>query len=648
MNKKTALFCLLILISITGISQVPGSPPLGISYQAIARNFITNSVIINKDINVKFEIIDKFNNVVLYEETTNKKTNLFGLFTHQIGTGNFNPIYGSFSNIDWTKPSIQLSVSIDTLLNGNYVHVNNSQFVSVPYAFYAAKAELNLTGKDGYTIYYNGATSKWDTTSALLVNKGAWGDVTIPYKANIKRLQINNTYTLPINPGNPGDILTYGNSNAVSWAPPAAPTGLWKIGGNAGTSPGTGTNQHFVGTSDAADLVLASNQNERVRLLANGRIGIGTSNPSNKLEISFQDLVNTRFTGIGNGNIVQLYNERWNRLTFLHKDDSAFIASNTSNKVFLFDNSNMEEGKMHLYTDERMSLKADTFWFEKSLNSASQHARVNVRGIVNTDSLRVYGANSTKTNWVLSNDGTGKVKWTDPVIFADHLGNHIMQKNLNTNSFWLSGDGNASGIFIKSDGKVGVGLNNPTSVLTINGDAEVKAGYDFRYEKPKQHYYSIDATAFKEINISTPASLSSPLQFTGISGEIAAFTTPAAVVGYLIAPVHLPDGAIINSISMYCYDADASNDLTVNFFRSQNLNPLNSVITEASVQTTGSQGSVSAPQLRTITATLSPPLIIDNQNNSYKVGISFDVKGKGAAELGVRRVVINYSVSVTD
>lgn len=46
----------------------------------------------------------------------------------------------------------------------------------------------------------------------------------------------------------------------------------WKTSGNAGTTPGTGTNQNYLGTADAQDLVVATNGTERFRISSDGRI----------------------------------------------------------------------------------------------------------------------------------------------------------------------------------------------------------------------------------------------------------------------------------------------------------------------------------------------------------------------------------------
>jgi hypothetical protein len=54
----------------------------------------------------------------------------------------------------------------------------------------------------------------------------------------------------------------------------------WSLTGNAGTTAGT----NFVGTTDAQALVFKTNSTEAMRILANGKVGIGTSTPITTFE----------------------------------------------------------------------------------------------------------------------------------------------------------------------------------------------------------------------------------------------------------------------------------------------------------------------------------------------------------------------------
>ena len=77
------------------------------------------------------------------------------------------------------------------------------------------------------------------------------------------------------------------NTIEVNTGTPAAPTwtnsiGGWGLTGNAGTAPAT----NFIGTTDAQPLVLRTNNTEQVRVLTDGKVGIGTTTPAHKLSLS--------------------------------------------------------------------------------------------------------------------------------------------------------------------------------------------------------------------------------------------------------------------------------------------------------------------------------------------------------------------------
>lgn len=62
----------------------------------------------------------------------------------------------------------------------------------------------------------------------------------------------------------------------------AVAAGTWNLTGNAVTNPAS----NFVGTTDNQHLVFRTNNVERVRILSNGRVGIGTNSPNQTLEVN--------------------------------------------------------------------------------------------------------------------------------------------------------------------------------------------------------------------------------------------------------------------------------------------------------------------------------------------------------------------------
>ncbi len=62
----------------------------------------------------------------------------------------------------------------------------------------------------------------------------------------------------------------------------ATATSNWSLSGNAGTDPSA----NFIGTVDGQPLVMRTNNNEAMRIDASGNIGIGTNNPTAKLNVN--------------------------------------------------------------------------------------------------------------------------------------------------------------------------------------------------------------------------------------------------------------------------------------------------------------------------------------------------------------------------
>lgn len=68
----------------------------------------------------------------------------------------------------------------------------------------------------------------------------------------------------------------------------------WALTGNDSTIAGT----NFIGTTDSVDFVVKTNNTEKMRVVANGNVGIGTS-PTAKLDIAGQVKITDGFQGLG-------------------------------------------------------------------------------------------------------------------------------------------------------------------------------------------------------------------------------------------------------------------------------------------------------------------------------------------------------------
>jgi hypothetical protein len=99
------------------------------------------------------------------------------------------------------------------------------------------------------------------------------------------------TLQLPATAGVAGQALTIQNVSGSTATLEWRNSSFWELTGTAITTGGTAANEQYLGTSNAQDLVLASNASEGIRLVgvagpAQGFIGIGTAAPKAPVDIA--------------------------------------------------------------------------------------------------------------------------------------------------------------------------------------------------------------------------------------------------------------------------------------------------------------------------------------------------------------------------
>ena len=134
--KRFITFITVLVLALLTMAQAPQK----MNFQALVRD-ASNELVKNKQVTVMVSVTNA-SNVAVYSETQTVTTNGNGVATMVIGEGT--PTKGTFSAIDWANGSYFLQTSID-LGGGASALSSISPLLSVPYALYAEKANVDLS-----------------------------------------------------------------------------------------------------------------------------------------------------------------------------------------------------------------------------------------------------------------------------------------------------------------------------------------------------------------------------------------------------------------------------------------------------------------------------------------------------------------------
>jgi len=133
-------FSLLLLLTVFFIGSVfAQNTPRGMKYQAVARD-LKGEVLANSKIDLRINLLGGKSGKqdAFYSEVHSVVTNQLGLFTLVIGEGK--KVNGDFETIPWGTTDIWMEIQIKTRGNADFTSISNSQLLAVPYAYYAVTA----------------------------------------------------------------------------------------------------------------------------------------------------------------------------------------------------------------------------------------------------------------------------------------------------------------------------------------------------------------------------------------------------------------------------------------------------------------------------------------------------------------------------
>ena len=137
--KKIYTIILTLILTVSAFAQAPQK----MSYQAVVRDG-SGSLIQSHAVGMRIQILQTSEfGAAVYVETHSTTTNVNGLVTLEIGSGNV--VFGAFAGINWAAGPYFIKTETDPTGGTSYSITGTSQLLSVPYALYAKTAD-NVTG----------------------------------------------------------------------------------------------------------------------------------------------------------------------------------------------------------------------------------------------------------------------------------------------------------------------------------------------------------------------------------------------------------------------------------------------------------------------------------------------------------------------
>jgi hypothetical protein len=258
----------------------------------------------------------------------------------------------------------------------------------------------------------------------------------------------------------------------------------WSLTGNAGTNP----SNNFLGTTDSKALVLRTNNLERLRVLAGGKIGIGTKNPTAYLHLfGTMQIENNSGTAYDE----PLLTLRTNLTGTPTNPVIAFKGEDTLYAIMGYDFSTRDV----VFSTQFAGLSPDLIINHDNgfvgLNTKTPQERLHVMGnqildgdLTMASTLGKGDINFTtdQQNIAFSNPGASPsamiYMFNSPTVNKRMVLSHSaafsnwgLQYDDKDDQFDFLGAGSSKLSIDLSDGAVGVGIQNPTEKFEVNGNA---------------------------------------------------------------------------------------------------------------------------------------------------------------------------------
>ena len=271
----------------------------------------------------------------------------------------------------------------------------------------------------------------------------------------------------------------------------------WRLTGNNNTNSSS-----KLGTTNAQNLRIVTNNIERMRINASGNVGIGTTNPGYRLEIKSSVIESNNNTNLlkltgrnpvllfsNENNFANGYIKSWTNAPYAPFTNGLVIGSTPGYPIFLSTNYG---ATMVVADNNNVGIGTTTPEYKLVVKSSS------VESNDNTNVLKLAGRNPLIGFYDESNVGYGYIKSWTHAPYAPFTNGMVIGSNPGYPIFLSTNYGMT--MIIADNNNVGIGTANPAYKLSVNGTIQAKevrvetgwADYVFEKDYPLLSLESVD------------------------------------------------------------------------------------------------------------------------------------------------------------